>query len=417
MTPEDTVSGWSVGLVLFGICLTLPTLYTGAITAEQLGFVDATKAIALASAILALISIPAAIVGTQTRLSSYLIIEFVFGKKGAVYVNALLALTLLGWFAVTAGFFGQTLAIALEEMWELSPPTWSLTLISSALILITTLFGFKAIDRLALFAVPLLVCFLAYVSKLAMTDVSWPALLSIRGANPDYFYTAVSTVVGSLIVGVVLMPDLSRYARTTGDCLFASLLGNGLGNFFSMLMGVLPAMITGLLDPMAYMIALGLTGSAFIILVFATWTTNSVNLYSTTLAVAVVRTKTPEWQLMIAGGVIGTGLAMFGITEHFIEFLEWLGVIVPPVAGIYLVDYFLLGQRRFSTELRTSLPNYDRAAMAAWVIGTMVSAIVFVTELSLSNVPSLDALVVTAPIYLFCSKRWPSVLNRNLSAL
>ena len=123
MTPEDTVSGWSVGLVLFGICLTLPTLYTGAITAEQLGFVDATKAIALASAILALISIPAAIVGTQTRLSSYLIIEFVFGKKGAVYVNALLALTLLGWFAVTAGFFGQTLAIALEEMWELSPPT------------------------------------------------------------------------------------------------------------------------------------------------------------------------------------------------------------------------------------------------------------------------------------------------------
>ena len=27
-------------------------------------------------------SIPAAIVGAQTRLSSYLIIEFVFGKKG-----------------------------------------------------------------------------------------------------------------------------------------------------------------------------------------------------------------------------------------------------------------------------------------------------------------------------------------------
>ena len=31
-------------------------------------------------------------------------------------------------------------------------------------------------------------------------------------------------------------------------------------------------MITGLVDPMAYMIALGLAGSAFIILVFATWT-------------------------------------------------------------------------------------------------------------------------------------------------
>ena len=66
-------------------------------------------------------------------------------------------------------------------------------------------------------------------------------------------------------------------------------------------------MITGLVDPMAYMIALGLAGSAFIILVFATWTTNSVNLYSTTLAVAVVRTKTPEWQLMLVSGAVGTG--------------------------------------------------------------------------------------------------------------
>ena len=95
----------------------------------------------------------------------------------------------------------------------------------------TTLFGFKAIDRLALFAVPLLICFLIYVSKLAMTDVSWPAVLNIRGANPDYFYTAVSTVVGSLIVGVVLMPDLSRYARTTGELCFRLAAGQWSGQF------------------------------------------------------------------------------------------------------------------------------------------------------------------------------------------
>ena len=61
-------------------------------------------------------SIPAAIVGAQTRLSSYLIIEFVFGKKGRLCQYPA-GSTLLGWFAVTAGFFGQTLAIALEEIW------------------------------------------------------------------------------------------------------------------------------------------------------------------------------------------------------------------------------------------------------------------------------------------------------------
>lgn len=410
---DETVSGWSVGVVIFGICLTLPTLYTGAITAEQLGFIGTAKAVGLASLILSIMSIPAAIVGAETRLSSYLIIEFVFGRRGSDFVNALLGLTLLGWFAVTAGFFGETLAIAFEEILAVSPPTWLLTLISSVLILITTIFGFKAIDRLALFAVPLLILFLLYVSNLSLADYSWEIVLSTEGSNPAYFSTAVSTVIGSLIVGVVLMPDLSRYARSVKDCVYASVLGNGVGNCFSMLMGVAPAIVTGLLDPMAYMIALGLVGSAFVILVFATWTTNSVNLYSTTLAVAIIKPKIPEWKLTVACGVIGTALAMIGITDYFIGFLEWLGVIVPPVASIYLTDYFVLKQKNYSLTLQDSLPDYDRAAIVAWVIGTAISAFTFMSGFSLSTIPTLDALVITAPIYLICRRLWPATLQRN----
>ena len=410
---DETVSGWSVGMVIFGICLTLPTLYTGAITAEQLGFIGTAKAVGLASLVLSIMSIPAAIVGAETRLSSYLIIEFVFGRRGSDFVNALLGLTLLGWFAVTAGFFGETLAVAFKEMFAVSPPTWLLTLISSVLILITTIFGFKAIDRLALFAVPLLILFLLYVSNLSLADSSWETVLSTEGSNPAYFSTAVSTVIGSLIVGVVLMPDLSRYARSVKDCVSASVLGNGVGNCFSMLMGVAPAIVTGLLDPMAYMIALGLVGSAFVILVFATWTTNSVNLYSTTLAVAIIKPKIPEWKLTVACGVIGTALAMIGITDYFIGFLEWLGVIVPPVASIYLTDYFVLKQKNYSLTLQDSLPDYDRAAIVAWVIGTAISAFTFVSEFSLSTIPTLDALVITAPIYLICRRLWPAKLQRS----
>jgi cytosine permease len=223
----------------------------------------------------------------------------------------------------------------------------------------------------------------------------------------------VSTVIGSLIVGVVLMPDLSRYARSVKDCVSASVLGNGVGNCFSMLMGVAPAIVTGLLDPMAYMIALGLVGSAFVILVFATWTTNSVNLYSTTLAVAIIKPKIPEWKLTVACGVIGTALAMIGITDYFIGFLEWLGVIVPPVASIYLTDYFVLKQKNYSLTLQDSLPDYDHAAIVAWVIGTAISAFTFASEFSLSTIPTLDALVITAPIYLICRRLWPAKLQRS----
>jgi cytosine permease len=188
---DETVSGWSVGMVIFGICLTLPSLYTGAAAAHNLGIIGTAQAIGIASLVLASMSIPAAIVGAKTRLSSYLIIEFVFGRRGADFVNGLLALTLVGWFAVTAGFFGQTLEIAFSEILGYSPPIWLLTIVSSALILMTTLFGFKAIDRLSLFAVPLLVLFLIYVANLSLASVSFSDLLDIPGNDPDYFSTAV----------------------------------------------------------------------------------------------------------------------------------------------------------------------------------------------------------------------------------
>lgn len=412
VAEEETVSGWSVGMVIFGICLTLPSLYTGALSAQKLGFYGTFQAIGIASLVLASMSIPAAIVGAKTRLSSYLLIEFVFGRKGADFVNALLGLTLLGWFAVTAGFFGQTLHIAFTEMFAYSPPVWILTLVSSLLIMLTTLFGFKAIDRLSLFAVPLLVLFLVYVANLALQTSGLDSLLAVAPQDPEYFSTAVATIIGSLIVGVVLMPDLSRYARSVKDCVTASILGNGFGNAFSMLIAVIPALATGFVDPMTYMISLGVLASAFIILVFATWTTNSVNLYSTTLAAAVIVPKMKEWKLMLSCGFFGTGLAVFGLADYFITFLEWLGVIVPPVAGVYLTDYFILKRQDFSLDKLSRVANYDKAALIAWVFSTLTSAAAFWFEVSVTGIVSLDALLLTIPIYLICTKLWPTAYER-----
>lgn len=409
---DETVSGWSVGLVIFGICLTLPSLYTGATAAQNLGVVGTIQAIGIASLVLASMSIPAAIVGAETRLSSYLIIEFVFGRRGADFVNGLLALTLIGWFAVTAGFFGQTLELSFLEMWGSSPPVWLLTLVSSSLILMTTLFGFKAIDRLSLFAVPILILFLIYVANLSLGNTSFGELVAIPGENPEYFSTAVSTIIGSLIVSVVLMPDLSRYARNTKDCITASMLGNGVGNSFSMLIAVLPALATGLLDPMAYMIMLGVLTSAFVILVFATWTTNSVNLYSTTLAAAVILPKLSEWKLMIYCGVFGTAMAVAGLADYFITFLEWLGVIVPPIAGVYLTDFFLLKRKVFDLDSLEKVEDYDKAALITWVAATVISAVAFWFEVSVTGIASLDALLITIPLYLLSLKVWPTRFER-----
>jgi cytosine/uracil/thiamine/allantoin permease len=38
-------------------------------------------------------------------------------------------------------------------------------------------------------------------------------------------------------------------------------------------------------------------------------------------------------------------MAVAGLADYFIIFLEWLGVIVPSIAGVYLIDYFLLNEQ------------------------------------------------------------------------
>jgi cytosine permease len=119
---------------------------------------------------------------------------------------------------------------------------------------------------------------------------------------------------------------------------------------------------------------LGVAFSAFIILVLATWTTNSVNVYSTTLAAAAILPKLSEWKLMIFCGIFGTAMAVAGLADYFITFLEWLGVIVLPIAGIYLTDYFLLNRTVFDLEHLDKVADYDKAALVAWLTATFVSA-------------------------------------------
>lgn len=341
---EKTVSGWQVGCVIVGIAITLPGLYSGGEISQTLGMETAFYALLVAAAVLSIMSIPTAIIGQETRRTSYGLIREVFGPIGGPVINAVFGVILLGWYAVTAELFGRTLMIGFDVILGLSQPQWIFTLISSLLVMITTLYGFKAIDRLAIIAVPLLILVFAYVSLKALQG-TLPQLQDIMVTESGRFRWAVNAITGSMIVSVVLMPDLSRYARTRSDAIVAGILGNGGGSVIGMALAMLPAAVSGSYDPMAYMVAAGLGVGALLVLIGATWTTNAVNLYSTGLVVGDVTQRENYRPVITICGVLGTALAIFGIADNLIDFLLLLGALVPPIAGVYLVDYFTLAQR------------------------------------------------------------------------
>ncbi|MDH3988663.1 MAG: cytosine permease [Gammaproteobacteria bacterium] len=405
-TPVDeseTVSGFQIGIVLIGISITLPLMYSAGELAQGIGLSKAIMATLTGALILSLMSIPAAIVGVKTRLSSYMIIEHTFGFAGAKFVNFWFGVFLLGWYAVTAELFGRTLFLAASELTTLGIPEWGYTVLSSALVTATTIYGFKAIDRLALVAVPFLLLALMAVVVLSLQKTAFSDLLLIEAEGMD-MPTAISAVVGAAIVGVVLTPDLTRYARNVRDCITASFLGQGGGMTIAYVVGMIPVLVWNELEPMNYMFMIGYGGMALAVIVFATWTTNVINLYSTALS---ARASVPLGQyrsVVIVSGIVGTIAAVVGISENLIEFLIVMGLLVPPIAGVYLVDFFYFKRTDFSPQRLEGRPAIRVNATVVGLGTGIVSAWMFFSGRSLTSIGALDSLFISMAAYIALQK-------------
>lgn len=394
----DTVSGLQIGVVLIGISITLPLLYSAGELAQAMGLARAALATLAGAVVLSLLFIPAAVVGLRTRLSSYMIIEHTYGYAGAKLINAAFTVFLLGWYAVTAELFGRTLFLAAGDG-AAALPEWAYTVLSSVLVTVTTVYGFRAIDRLALVAVPALLLALLAVVYLSLRETPLDELLRQPGSGAVDMPTAISAVIGAAIVGVVLTPDLTRYARDTRDCVTASLLGMGGGMCIAYLVGMVPVLAWGELEPMAYLMLMGLGIVSLAVLVFATWTTNVINLYSAALA---CRASVPagNYRLAVALlGIVGTAAALVGVADRLIGFLVFLGLLVPPVAGVYLADYFVLRRRDFSASHLQRRPALQRNALAATLTSGSVATWLFYADASLTGIGAIDSLLLALVLY------------------
>lgn len=403
VSDAETVSGWQVGIVLIGIAITLPLLYSAGELVRGIGLSRGIIAAVAGAMILSLMSVPAAIVGARTRLSSYMIIEHTFGYAGAKFVNFCFGIFLLGWYAVTAELFGRTLFLAAGELTSLTFTEAFYTIVSSILVIVTTVYGFKAIDRLALIAVPFLLLALVAVVVISLERTSFGDLLQVDADGLD-MATAISAVVGAAIVGVVLTPDLSRYTRTTFDCVVASFVGQGGGMICAYVLGMIPVLVWDELEPMNYMFLIGYGGLALGVLVFATWTTNTVNLYSTALA---ARASIPYGRyrlVVVLSGIVGTFAALIGIADNLIDFLVVLGLLVPPIAGVYLCDFFLLGRTDFSPDRLAGRPAIRVNAVVAGIGSGVIATWMYYSDLSLTSLAPLDSLVISIAAYLALEK-------------
>jgi cytosine permease len=163
--------------------------------------------------------------------------------------------------------------------------------------------------------------------------------------------------------------------------------------------GMIPVLVWGELEPMTYMVLMGFGGIALAVLVFATWTTNVINLYSTALASRASVPLGDYRSVVVVMGVIGTAAAIVGISDNLIDFLVVMGLLVPPVAGVYLADFFVFRRRDFSAAHLDDRPALRiNAVLVAFGTGAL-SAAMFYADASITSLGALDSLFMSLLFY------------------
>lgn len=395
--PEDqTVSWLRVACVSAMVSFSLPSFIAGIEVARATPGDQFVSAILFGALIITVIGALMGGIGAHSRLSSYMLTKIAFGNAGAALVNVAFAISLLGWFGVNIDLFGAAVLRLLQESGFSALPVWIVELFAGVVMTITTLYGFRAINALSFVLVPVLMGVTALLLQRALAGQSFAEIVQNAPLETISYGAAVSSVVGGIIVGAVILPDITRFIRHWSGALYTVLLSYLLVSSVVMVAGALAAVAYDNDDLLEIMLFIGLGFAAFAIVIFGSWVLNSLNLYSAMLS---VQATVPTWReraIVLALGLFGTLAAFMNILDYFLDFLFYLSIVFVPVAGVIVVDYLWARPQVYQSTLDSLDGAVSWPALLAWVLGAAVALLGSETGYSVSEIPAIDAMLVSS---------------------
>jgi cytosine permease len=396
---HKTVGGFGIGMINGGLAFAVPGLITGLEIGNALGLKNAIYAFILGGLILSVLGVATGLVGMHNRLASCMTMKFVFGKYGANFISIIFIFSLLGWYGVNIDLFSSVTRQLSHQLFNYSPSIFWLEIIIGVVITLTTIWGFKLIERISNWFVPLLFLVVVYMlfQSIGYEQVPKQEVITVYELG---FGEAVSVVVGSFIVSVVLMPDFTRFAKTKSDTVVASFLPFFVLSTFVYIVSAIAGLAVKDDDILVVMLTLGLGGFAFFLLIVSSWVTNVVNLYSAALGLNSINPKFAEWKVIVLMGGVGTIVASFNLLESFTEFLFGLSIIFTPVAAIYVIDFFLIRKNKpYQIENLVDEKKFNVQALLAWFLGIIISMLSNQGYIKITSIEVCDALIGTSIFY------------------
>ena len=403
---ERTWSQWNVASLWVGMAICVPTYTLGGVLTAYFGLsvTEALWTIFFANIVVLVPLTLNAYPGTRYGIPCPVVLRSSFGIVGSNLPAMIRALVACGWFGVQTLFGGiaiHLLLSALSDDWAALGGTgevigFFIFWVANVTVVIR---GAESIKHLETLAAPLLLAVAIGLAMWAWPQVSISDMLATPATRPDdapffgYFMAALTAMVGFWATLSLNIPDFSRYANSQKSQVAGQIIGLPLTMFLFSGLGVLLTSASQELTGRTIADPINLIGTienpfwvvlAMLVIILATISTNTAaNIVSPTNSFQNIAPKyIDETKGVLLTGAIGILLMSWELAKKLgwfesdvsLESLysNWLvgySSLLGPIAGIMIVDYFVVKKQSF--EL---LALYqDNAGYPAWNIAGLVA--------------------------------------------
>ncbi len=418
---QRTWSKWNVASLWVGMAICVPTYLLGGVLTAYFGLSvsEALWTILIANIVVLVPLTLNAFPGTRYGIPCPVVLRASFGIVGSNLPSLVRAIVACGWFGIQTLYGGIAIHLLLSAMFD----SWAalggtgevigffIFWVANITIVIR---GSESIKHLEALAAPLLLLVAIGLLVWAVPQVSMSEVLATPANRPDdasfakYFMAALTAMVGFWATLSLNIPDFSRFAKSQRAQIAGQIIGLPLTMFLFAGLGVVltaasaelfgetisdPINLIGRIDS-AYLVI-----PALLIILLATISTNTAaNIVSPTNVFQNVAPKyIDENKGVILTGIIGILLMSWELlkklgwldTDVSVETLlsNWLitySSLLGPIAGIMIVDYFLIKKQSYDVlalyQDDAGYPAWNKAGLVAFGLPVALTITAILSE-------------------------------------
>lgn len=203
----------------------------------------------------------------------------------------------------------------------------------------------------------------------------------------------ITLAVAGFASGAVTCGDYTRYGKNRKDTILSCVVGVLPAGIGALVIGGFLAVAMGNFDLSVVFSSFGFPIIGMLVLILATWTTNTGNAYISGIAICnMFKLKDGRRPVVtLIAGAAGTALALLGIADVFAGFLNIIAALVPAVAGVAIADYWIMGKGR--ADLWEPFEGVNWIGVVSWLAGAAVA------KWGTFFVPTLMGIVVAIVVY------------------